>query len=103
MRFSAEALAQVPYQYWHDLKHTVSSWLCHEGPRLAASLSLYSLLSLAPMVILAIALAARVFGASSAQQALVDDGRDLMCAEGGRTVQTVVEHGKEAHAGTIAS
>src|SRR5580765_577687 len=103
MRFSAEALAQVPYQYWHDLKHTVSSWLCHEGPRLAASLSLYSLLSLAPLVILAIALASLVFGESAAQQALVDEVRDLMGAEGARTVQTVIEHGKEPHAGTIAS
>jgi len=103
MQFSAEALAQVPYQYWHDLKQTVSSWLCHEGPRLAASLSLYSLLSLAPLVILAIALASLVFGESAAQQALVDEVRDLMGGEGARTVQTVIEHCKEPHAGTIAS
>jgi membrane protein len=103
MRLSAEALAQVPYPYWHDLKQTVSSWLGHEGPRLAASLSLYSLLSLAPLVILAIALASLVFGESAAQAALVDEIRDLMGAEGARTVQTVIEHGKEPHAGTIAS
>jgi membrane protein len=103
MRLSAEALAQVPYPYWHDLKQTVSSWLGHEGPRLAASLSLYSLLSLAPLVILAIALASLVFGESAAQAALVDEVRDLMGAEGARTVQTVIEHGKEPHAGTIAS
>ncbi|HXI68502.1 MAG TPA: YihY/virulence factor BrkB family protein [Steroidobacteraceae bacterium] len=81
----------------------MSSWLCHEGPRLAASLSLYSLLSLAPLVILAIALASLVFGESAAQEALVDEVRDLMGAEGARTVQTVIEHGKEPHAGTIAS
>ena len=78
MRFSAEALAQVPHRYWHDLKQTVSSWLCHEGPRLAASLSLYSLLSLAPLVILSIALTSLVFGQSAAQLALVDEVRDLM-------------------------
>jgi membrane protein len=103
MHLSAEALAQVPYHYWHDLKQTVSSWLGHEGPRLAASLSLYSLLSLAPLVILAIAIASLVFGESAAQQALVDEVRDLMGAEGARTVQIVIEHGKEPHAGSIAS
>jgi hypothetical protein len=47
---SAEALAQVTSCYWHELKRAAASWLEHEGPRLAASLSLYSLLSLAPLV-----------------------------------------------------
>jgi membrane protein len=103
MQLNTEALAQVPYHYWHDLKQTVSSWLGHEGPRLAASLSLYSLLSLAPLVILAIAMASLVFGESAAQQALVGEVQDLMGGEGARTVQTVIEHGKEPRAGSIAS
>ena len=103
MRITAEALAQVPYHYCHDLRQTVSSWLSHEGPRLAASLSLYSLLSLAPLVILTIAITSLAFGQSAAQQALVDEVRDLMGGEGARTVQTVIEHGKEPHAGSIAS
>src|SRR6516164_5259694 len=97
------ALAQAPYRYWQDLQETASSWLDHEGPRLAASLSLYSLLSLAPLVILTIAITSLAFGQSAAQQALVDEVRDLMGGEGARTVQTVIEHGKEPHAGSIAS
>jgi len=103
MRRTAEALAQVTYNYYRDLRQTVSSWLGHEGPRLAASLSLYSLLSLAPLVILTIAITSLVFGQSAAQEALVDEVRDLMGGEGARTVQTVIEHGKEPHAGSIAS
>ena len=100
---TAEALAQVPHRYWQDLKRTANSWLGHEGPRLAASLSLYSLLSLAPLVILTIAIASLAFGQSAAQQALVVEVRDLMGSEGARTVQTVIEHGKEPHAGSLAS
>jgi membrane protein len=99
----AAALAQGPYRYWQDLQETASSWLDHEGPRLAASLSLYSLLSLAPLVILTIAMAALVFGRSAAQQALVDQVREVMGGDGARTVQTVIEHGKEPHAGGVAS
>ena len=39
------------------LYKTAVGWLDHEGPRLAASLSLYSLLSLAPLIILSISIA----------------------------------------------
>ena len=89
--------------YWHDLKQTYSSWLDHEGPRLAASLSLYSLLSLAPLVILTMAMASLAFGQPQAQHALLDEVRDVIGGEGARTVQIVMEHGKEPHAGSIAS
>ena len=97
------ALAQAPYRYWQDLQETASSWLDHEGPRLAASLSLYSLLSLAPLVVLTIAMASLVFGHSVAQEALIDQVREVMGGDGARTVQTVIEHGKEPHAGSVAS
>lgn len=93
----------MPNRYWSDLKQTVSNWLDHEGPRLAASLSLYSLLSLAPLVILTIALASLAFGRSAAQRALIDEVGNLMGGEGARTVQTVIEHGKEPHASGVAS
>ena len=95
--------ARVPHKYWLDLKQTTNNWLDHEGPRLAASLSLYSLLSLAPLVILTIAVASLAFGQSAAQRALIDEVQDLMGGEGARTVQTVIEHGKEPHAGGVAS
>jgi membrane protein len=100
---NAAALAQAPWRYWQDLRETADRWLAHEGPRLAASLSFYSLLSLAPLVILTIAMASLIFGRSAAQAALVDQVREVMGADGARTVQTVIEHGKEPHAGSIAS
>src|ERR1700746_72342 len=96
-------LAQAPYRYWQDLQETTTSWLDHEGPRLAASLSLYSLLSLAPLVVLTIAMASLVFCHSVAQEALIDQVREVMGGDAARTVQTVIEHGKEPHAGSVAS
>ena len=41
---------------WPILKDSVTSWLRHEGMRLAASLSLYILLSLVPLLILTTAM-----------------------------------------------
>lgn len=98
----SELLTWAPH-YWADLRETASSWLDHEGPRLAASLSLYSLLSLAPLVILTMAVASLAFGRSTAQAVLIDEVRDVMGGDGARTVQTVIEHGKEPHAGSVAS
>ena len=64
------------YSLVDPLKQTAISWLDHEGPRLAASLSFYSLLSLAPLVILMIAIASLAFGRSGAEQILIDEVRD---------------------------
>jgi membrane protein len=85
------------------LKQTTTSWLDHEGPRLAASLSFYSLLSLAPLVILTMAVASLAFGRSEAEQVLIDEVGDLMGGAGASTVEMVIEHGKEPRAGGVAS
>ena len=85
------------------LKQTTMSWLDNEGPRLAASLSFYNLLSLAPLVILTIAIASLAFGRSEAEQVLIDEVRDLMGVAGASTVEVVIEHGKEPRAGGVAS
>jgi membrane protein len=90
-------------RYWRDLEQTLSSWLEHDGPRLAAALSFYSLLSLAPLVILSIAMASLAFGRSAAQEAVINEVRDLMGAAGAHTVQTVIEYAKTPHAGGVAS
>jgi len=52
---------------WPTVRRTFSEWTDHEAPRLAAALSFYTILSLAPLVILVIAVVALAFGHSSAQ------------------------------------
>jgi membrane protein len=90
-------------RYWQDLQQTAHSWSNHEGPRLAASLSLYSLLSLAPLVMLSIALASLAFGRIAAQEAMIKEVRGLMGAAGANTIQMVLEYGKAPHSGSLAS
>jgi membrane protein len=85
------------------LQQTAMSWLDHEGPRLAASLSFYSLLSLAPLVILTIAVASLLFGRAGAQEALIHEVRDLMGSDGVHTVQMVIAHAPAEHVGGAAS
>jgi membrane protein len=90
-------------RYWRDLREALDCWLDHDGLRLAASLSLYSLLSLAPLVILSIAIASLAFGQTAAQSAVLHELGGVMGPDGARTVRTVIEHGKAPHAGGVAS
>lgn len=62
--------------------------------RLAASLSLYTLLSLAPLVILTIAMTSFVFSRPVAQHAVVSEFRSIVGDEGAHAIQTVVSYGK---------
>lgn len=77
---------------WQTLLRTFNAWNDHEGMRLGASLSFYSILSLAPLVVLAIAIVSLVFGRSMAQHAVIAQVQTLMGAEGAQAVQTVIEH-----------
>jgi membrane protein len=79
---------------WHVLKGAAANWIAHEGARLAASLSLYTLLSLAPLVILTIALTSFAFGRPAAQQAILREVSNLVGEEGARAVQAVITYGK---------
>ena len=93
----------MPNRSWRDFRRALDNWLDHDGPRLAASLSLYTLLSLAPLVILSIAIAALAFGRTAAQTAVLPEVRGMMGADGARTIQIVIEHGKSPGAGGMAS
>jgi membrane protein len=55
---------------WSILRETFSAWNEHEAPRLGAALALYTILSLAPLFIMVIAIVALVFGHSTAQSQL---------------------------------
>ena len=88
---------------WFTTRRAFDEWQVHEGPRLAASLSLYSILSLAPLVILTIAIASLVFGHSSAQAALISEIHALMGADGASAVQSIIDHGKTPTADRVAS
>jgi membrane protein len=83
----------TPRRCWRCLQQTWDNWLTHDGPRLAASLSLYSLLSLAPLVILSIAIASLAFGRTAAQNTLINEMRSVMGQDGARTIQAVIQHG----------
>jgi membrane protein len=85
------------------LSQTVTAWNEHEAPRLGAALAFYTMLSLAPLVVLAIAILASVVGDSRAQNQLLGQVQGMIGAQGSEAVKEMIEHGQRSSSGAVAS
>jgi membrane protein len=88
---------------WSLLHQTFSDWNAHEAPRLGAALAFYTLLSLAPLVILLVAIAALIFGHSAAQSQLLGQVESMIGSQGSAAVKGMIEHSQEPGSGAFAS
>jgi len=88
---------------WPMLRQTLSAWNEHEAPRLGAALAFYTILSLAPLVILVIAIVALIFGHSTAQNQLLSQLESTIGHQGSEAVKVMIEHAQEPASGTFAS
>lgn len=88
---------------WALLKRTFSAWNEHDAFTLSAAVAFYTILSLAPLVILLTSLVAIVFGHSSAINQIIDRLQSLIGRNGAEMVRTMVDHAQEPSAGIFAS
>jgi len=88
---------------WSLTRRSARGWLDHEGPRLAASLSFYSLLSLAPLVLLIIAIASLGVGRVAAQTAVISEFRGVLGGAGAIAIRSVTEYGETPRGGGLTS
>ena len=68
------------------LKQTLTEWQEDKAPTLAAALAYYTVFSLAPLLIIVIAIAGLVFGADAAQGQIVAQLQSLICKDGAQVV-----------------
>lgn len=88
---------------WPLLRDTVIQWNQHEPMRLAASLAFYSVMSLAPLVILSITLVGLVTGAHTAQQQVLTQFRALLGTNGEAAVRSMITQAQNPGESSIAS
>jgi membrane protein len=92
---------------WKDVsalaKTAISNWFAHNIPRFSASVAFYTLLSLAPLLVIVIAVAGAFFGKEAAQGQLVWQFEDLIGRDGAETVQTLLKTAQKPAAGTVAT
>jgi membrane protein len=80
-----------------------AGWNRDNAPRLGAALAYYTLFSLAPLLIIVIAVAGLVFGQAAAQGHIVAEMRGLLGDAGARALEDMVEHSRKAETGLLAT
>ena len=88
---------------WTILKESGKEWMEDKASRLAAALAFYTILSIAPLVLIAVAIAGAVFGEEAATGAINDQLRGLVGEAGAEVARTTVEHANKPKAGTLAT
>jgi membrane protein len=92
-----------PTAAWMLLKSTIAECLQDNIQRMSAALAYYTIFSLAPLLVIAIAIAGLVFGEKAARGEIITELQELIGPDGARAVQTmIVSASKPVHI-TVAS
>lgn len=94
-----------PKEIFGVLKATFQEWQDDKTPRLAAALAYYTVFSLAPLLIIAIAIAGAVFGEEAARGEIVGQIQGLVGQQGAEVIEAAIEnaHQPGSNTGRIAS
>jgi membrane protein len=85
------------------LKEACSAWLEDNAPSLGAALAFYTIFSLVPVLIVAIAVAGLVFGQRAAEGEVLRQIQALVGETGARTVQAIIQSANRPALGLIAA
>jgi membrane protein len=80
-----------------------SAWIDDNAPRLGAAVAFYTLLSLAPVVVIAVAVAAVVYGQEAAQGRLASEIQGMAGPEVARTIQEIIRNAYQPGTGVITT
>ncbi len=78
-------------------------WLDDKAMEMGAALAFYSVLSMAPLLMIAIAIAGLVFGEEAARGEVVGQMRSLVGHEGAEAIQAMLANARKPGAGALAS
>jgi membrane protein len=95
--------ARIFRAVWTLLRDAADGWLTHRASTTGAALAFYTIFSLAPVLILSIAIAGFFFGEAAARGEIVDQIGDLVGPQGATLVQSVLQNASRRDAGLIAT
>jgi membrane protein len=75
---------------WGVARDTISDWITHNASSLGAALAFYTLFSIAPILVIAMAVAGSVFGPNDAETQVLDQMRGLLGDAGAKAVQSLL-------------
>lgn len=92
---------------WDDIKCLLSDsfdqWIAHNAPRLGASLAFYSLLSLAPLLLVVVSIVGIAFGRTAAQRDTIQQVQALVGSAAGKAIGAFLQGSQNTTHGVIAT
>ncbi len=98
-KFSRRLFKLFPQMF----REASSAWIDDNAPRLGAAVAFYALLSLAPLIVMAVAVAAALYGEQAAQGRLALEIKGLAGTDAARTIQGIVRGAYQPRTGAIAT
>ena len=87
---------------WKFIVQVFEKFIDDKAPKLGAALSFYTLFSLAPLLIIVIAIAGFVFGEDAARGELFYQIEGLVGSDGAQVIQTALKNSNQIESGVIA-
>ena len=88
---------------WQLLRQTALDWNKDNAPLLGAALSFYTALSIAPLLVLSLRLAAFFFGEEAARGEIETQIQSMIGEQGAESVQSMLQSANQPKAGTLAT
>jgi membrane protein len=90
-------------QLWIWLRDAAVGWHNDKVTRLSSSLAYYALLSLAPFLVLAVSLAALIWGSETASGRLSENATAVLGTEAGKAIESIVSRARDPEECSLAS
>jgi membrane protein len=85
------------------MKAAAAGWKDDFASSMGAALAYYTVFSIAPLLVIVIAISALAFGHQAAQQEILGQARDMLGAEGASVLETMLRNAQHPSEGIIAS
>jgi len=89
--------------WWTVLKEAAANWSSHKDARQGAALAYYSVFSLGPIIVIAIAVAGLLFGHDAVTGQVMSSIKDMLGETGAKTVEAMLAGASRPAAGMIAT
>jgi membrane protein len=92
-----------PQRLWTDLQETIANWNRHNATMHSAALAYFSLFSLAPLLVLVVAVSGWAFGPNAARGEVQRELSRFIGADSAAAVQTLVAASAQPRTGRVAA
>ncbi|HEX6960884.1 MAG TPA: YihY/virulence factor BrkB family protein, partial [Lacipirellula sp.] len=92
-----------PKNLWRILKQTFSDWSEDKAPELGAALAFYTALSIAPLLVIVLGIAAFFLGEGAARGHVMSEMQSMVGQEGASAIGDMIQNADKPTEGTIAT